>query len=138
MGGRGASGAGKHGTYGKNNEHTYGSEYHTVLKSGNIKFVIANEGSNSAPMETQTRGRVYVTVDKNLNEPKFISYYDNDNKRIKQIDLNRPHNDMLPHTHHGYKHNENDSKKGAANLTTEEKQMVDRVNALWSKHLKGK
>lgn len=138
MGGRGASSAGKHGKYGKNNQYTYGSEFTTVYKSGNIKFVVTSNGSNSAPMETQTKGRVYVTVDKNTNEPKFISYYDNENKRVKQIDLNRPHKDISPHTHHGYEHNENDSKKGAAKLTSEEKAMVDRVKTLWNDHLNGK
>jgi hypothetical protein len=38
---------------------------------------------------------------------------------------------MKPHTHHGYFHNENDSKKGAANLTVKERKMVDRINNLW-------
>lgn len=38
---------------------------------------------------------------------------------------------MKPHTHHGYLHNEKDSAKGAANLTTEEKQMVERVKKAW-------
>jgi len=37
----------------------------------------------------------------------------------------------LPHTHHGYEHNENDTAKGYANLTTEEKKMIDRVIKIW-------
>ena len=37
-----------------------------------------------------TKGRVYVTLDSE-GKPKFISCYDNSNKRIKQIDLDRPH-----------------------------------------------
>lgn len=137
MGGRGASSSGKHGRYGKNGL-TYGSEFTTVYKSGNIKFVIANAKSNKAPMETQTRGRVYVTVDKNTNDLKSITYYDKENKRTKQIDLDKPHKNMSPHTHHGYEHNENDSKKGAANLTPEEKKMVENVKSLWNDHFNGK
>ena len=73
-----------------------------------------------------TKGRVYATID-SQNEVKAITYYDNSNKRIKQIDLDKPHRGMSPHTHHGYEHNENDSPKGAANPTTEERIMIDRV-----------
>ena len=69
MGGRGASsGMSKSGK-------KYGSEYTTVYQSGNIKFVKPNAGSTTAPMETMTKNRVYVTLDYK-NEPKFISYYD--------------------------------------------------------------
>lgn len=124
MGGRGASNgisvSGK----------PYGSEFRAILKAGNIKFVKANNGSATAPLETMTRGRVYVTVNA-ADELKFISYYDNQNKRTKTIDLTKPHKGVLPHTHHGYEHFENDSKKGFANLTTEEKAMVARVRKLW-------
>lgn len=124
MGGRGASSgisvSGK----------PYGSEFRALLKDGNIKFSKANNGSATAPLETMTRGRVYVTVNA-ADELKFISYYDNQNKRTKTIDLTKPHKGVLPHTHHGYEHFENDSKKGFANLTTEEKAMVARVRKLW-------
>lgn len=113
----------------------YGTEYHTIFKSGNIKFVERNEGPATPPMETMTKGRVYVTVGE--KGPKFITYYDNQNKRIKQIDLDRYHNGMRPHTHHGYEHNENDGKKGAARPTTEEKKMVDRVKKLWYSYNSG-
>lgn len=108
----------------------YGSEYHTVLQSGNIKFVKPNEGSSNAPLETMTKGRVYVTVN-NAGTLKYISYYDTDNKRTKTIDLDKEHKGMIPHTHHGYLHNENDGIKGATKLTTKEKKMVERVHKLW-------
>lgn len=125
MGGRGAS-SGR-----SDKGKLYGTEYKTVLTSGNIKFVKINSGSATAPMDTMTKGRVYVTLDSD-NNPKFISYYDVLNKRVKQIDLDRPHKGISPHTHHGYEHNENDTTKGFAHLTTEEKQMVDRVKKLWN------
>lgn len=124
MGGRGASSGMS--VKGK----PYGSEFISVLQNGNIKFVKANNGSATSPLETMTRGRVYVTVNA-ADELKFISYYDNQNKRTKTIDLTKPHKGVLPHTHHGYEHFENDSKKGFANLTTEEKAMVARVRKLW-------
>ena len=61
-----------------------------------------------------------------------ITCYDKENKRTKQIDLLHPHKGVIPHTHHGYLHNENDGKKGAANLTPEEKRIVERVKKKWS------
>ena len=75
MGSRGAaSGAGK---------HPYGSEYKTVLQDGNIKFVKYRLADNAkAPLETQTKGRVYVTVN-NDNELSFISYYDRKGETFK-------------------------------------------------------
>lgn len=124
MGGRGASS----GMSAKGKP--YGSEYKTVLKAGNVKFVKAVGSSATAPLETMTKGRVYVTVNTD-DKPKFISYYDKVNKRVKTIDLTKPHEGVLPHTHHGYNHAENDSAKGYANLTTEEKNMVARVEKLW-------
>lgn len=75
MGGRGAaSGTGK---------HPYGSEYKTVLQDGNIKFVKYRLAGNAkAPLETQTKGRIYVTVN-NDNELSFISYYDRKGETFK-------------------------------------------------------
>lgn len=109
----------------------YGTEYKTLLKVGNIKFIQRREDTTStAPLETMTRGRVYVTINSE-DKPKFISYYDNANKRSKTIDLDKGHNGIKPHTHHGYEHNENDGKKGAANLTTKERKMVDFINRVW-------
>ncbi|MBQ8768822.1 MAG: hypothetical protein IJZ15_04160 [Oscillospiraceae bacterium] len=124
MGGRGASSgisnAGK----------PYGTEYKTLLKHGNIKFVRRNEGAANAPMETMTKGRVYVTVN-SANEPRFISYYDNANKRKKTIDLGKDHHGIIPHVHHGYNHNELDGINGATRLTKKEKEMVVKVKQLW-------
>jgi len=126
MGGRGASSGVS--VSGK----VYGSEYTTLLQDGNIKFVKRTNGSTTAPMETMTKGRVYVTLDYK-DEPKFITYYDTANKRVKQIDLDpdRPHRGLTPHTHHGYNHNENDGPRGASNPTAEEKKMIERVNKIW-------
>lgn len=88
MGSRGAaSGAGK---------HPYGSEYKTILQDGNIKFVKYRLADNAkAPLETQTKGRVYVTVN-NDNELSFISYYDRKGKRSKTIDLLHAHDGKSP------------------------------------------
>lgn len=59
MGGRGASSgisvSGK----------KYGTEYETLLAVSNIKFVKRLDNSQNAPLETMTRGRVYVTIGAN-------------------------------------------------------------------------
>ena len=130
MGGRGASSGMS--VKGK----PYGSEFKTVIKNSNIKFVKAVDEAQKTPMETMTRGRVYVTLNKNDNI-KAITYYDTENKRINQIDLDRPHDKVSPHTHHDYIYNENDSAKGYAYLATFEKNLVERVKKIWyNKHNK--
>ncbi|MBD5554050.1 MAG: hypothetical protein HDQ95_01520 [Roseburia sp.] len=125
MGGRGASS----GISDKGK--VYGSEYTAAYQSGNIKFVVVKDGANAAPMETMTKGRIYVTVDKNTNELKYISYYDKSNKRYQQIDLQHPHKvngvKEQPHVHKGYKHNE----KGDYKPTDRQKKMIERVKKTW-------
>lgn len=135
MGGRGASS----GISAKGNE--YGSQYHTLFQSGNIKFVVKNSRDSEPLMETMTKGRVYVTVGEKRNGEKAITsirYFDEDNKRTKQIDFDHSHKGVSPHTHHGYFHNENDGPEGFSDLTAAEKAMVDRVNGLWYKYLEGR
>lgn len=124
MGGRGASsGTSKNGK-------KYGTEYTTLLSSGNIKFVRKNEGSATAPLETMTKGRVYVTVNKR-DMLKSISYYNKENKKYEQIDITHAHkvNGKLekPHVHIGYEHNEG----GDRLLTRQEQALVDKVKKLW-------
>lgn len=123
MGGRGASsGMSDHG-------NKYGSQYKTLFQSGNIKFVQKNTRTSETLMETMTKGRVYVIV--GGNDLRQIIYFDQGMKRNKAIDLSHTHDGKNPHTHHGYNHSENDSAKGYANLTTEEKKMVERVKRIW-------
>lgn len=127
MGGRGSSS----GMSAKGNP--YGSQYHTVLQSGNIKFVTKNERDSENLMETMTKGRVYVAV--GGDQLLSVTYFDTQNKRAKVIDLSHPHKGQQPHVHHGYLHNEKDGPKGAANLTPKEKRMVERVRKLWYNHI---
>lgn len=84
MGGRGSSSGIS------NKGKVYGSEYKTVYQSGNIKFIKINEGNITPPFETMTDGRVYVTVS-NQDKLKSIVYYDKNNKRYKQVDIDHPH-----------------------------------------------
>lgn len=123
MGGRGASS----GLSDKGKK--YGTQYHTILQSGNIKFVSKNERTSEPLMETMTKGRIYVTV--GGNDLKEVIYFDKSNKRYKTIGLDHPHNGMKPHTHHGYFHNEYDGPEGAENPTPEERRMIDKINKLW-------
>ena len=128
MGSRGASSGTSHG--GK----SYGSEYYTVLQSGNIKFV-KNKGKDSAslPQDTMTNGRVYAVANKN-NEIKGIGYYGKNGKLKKQIDVNgKPHEDLgRTHVHLGYEH----ASKGSRRLTYKEQPMLERVVNIWNYHSK--
>lgn len=118
MGGRGASsGISKFG-------NRYGSQYYTHFTSGNIKFVSKRGRGSETLMETMTRGRVYAHVEG--DDLKSIVYFDNGNKRSKQIDVDHAHLGISPHAHDGYFHSE--FRKG---LTTKERKMVDRVVSAW-------
>lgn len=85
-------------------------------------------------METMTSERIYATVDKNTGEVKYITYYDKNNKRLKQIDLGHEHTingeKVLLHTHIGYNHNE----KGDRRPSEKERKMIDRVMKVWQYH----
>lgn len=109
----------------------YGSEYITVYQSGNIKYVEVNGGASTAPMETMSKDRIYVTIDKNTQELKYVSFYDSSNKRYKQIDLQHPHKvdgiKEQPHVHMGYNHNENGDRK----LTKEEQKLIESIKKKW-------
>lgn len=129
MGGRGA----RLGTYfWKGKQHKYGDEYKSVLQVSNIKYVVPVQGSVTAPMETMTKGRVYATVDQTRDIVKSITYYDSSNKRMKQIDINGvPHKidgvPTIPHTHLGYIHDENGTRKP----TPKEAKMIAKVVTIW-------
>ena len=110
----------------------YGTEYRTILQDGNIKFVKYNESKQAtAPMDTMTKNRIYVTVN-NKNELKSITFYDENNKREKQIDLRgRSHTingkKRYVHVHQGYYHDEN----GTRTVTSEEWALIRRVKHIW-------
>lgn len=130
MGGRGASsGTSKQG-------NSYGSQYDTIHSVGNIKFVKKNSRDSETIMETMTQGRVYAVV--GGSEVISVVYFDKNNKRNKQIDIDKPHNGVQPHTHYGYFHNENGSPKGASKPTAKEKKLVDMVIKEWENFNNGK
>ena len=90
-----------------------------------------NASNAKSPMETMTKGRIYVTLGKN-NEPKSIILYSNDGLRERQIDITgKPHTingkPLLPHTHKGYVHDEN----GTRDLTKDERKLVEKVKKIW-------
>ena len=119
MGGRGASSGVS------NKGSKYGTEYRTLLQSGNIKFVKYNNSKSAkTPMETMTKERIYVTVNNN-NELSSITYYDNKGKRNRQIDLKHKHDGNVPHIHIGYEHNEKGTRKLS---TTEQKTKIGRAH----------
>ena len=127
MGGRGASsGISAQGL-------KYGTEFHSVLQVGNIKFVKYDQAVNEkSPMETRTKGRIYATITRN-NEIKSITMYDRSGKRNAQIDVNgEPHKingkPTLPHVHLGYFHTEYAETRG---MNDYERGLVAKVKRLW-------
>lgn len=124
MGGRGASSGMS------DKGKPYGTEYKMLYQSGRIKFVAVNEGSSTAPLETMTRGRVYVTVNETKGTLKSISFYDRDNKRFRQIDLDHHHKidgkPVKPHVQAGYYHDGEASKP-----TEKDQRLIDKVLKAW-------
>lgn len=117
---------GSRGAASETGKHPYGSEYKTVLQDGNIKFVKYKLANNAkAPLETQSKGRIYVTVN-NDDELSFVSYYDHNGKRSKTIDLLHAHDGKSPHSHTGYEHNGE-----ADDLSEQEKRLLARVQNAW-------
>lgn len=134
MGGRGASSGysiNKKGQKGKK----YGTEYRTILSVGNVKYIKQNgTEATKTPMETMSKNRVYVTIKKD-NRIKAVTFYDENNKRYKTIDVTgKPHKingkAVIPHTHHGYFHDEN----GTTVLTARESRRIDRLIKYWYNH----
>ena len=86
MGGRGAASGmsvDKHG----NPKNKYGTQYNTLLKVGNIKFVSKVSRQSETLMETMTKGRVYVEVGgKDLLR---IVFFDENNKRNHVIERDK-------------------------------------------------
>lgn len=130
MGGRGAS-IGKSYVF-RGKERVYGSEYKTMFQVDNIKFISQNDKtiSTTAPRETITKGRVYVTINTDLNKSEYITYYSDDGKKSKSIDLLHKHKGMDIHVQEGYSH-----EIEARDTTDKENRMVERVNKLWHDYI---
>ncbi len=123
MGGRGAaSGIGK---------NPYGSQYHTLYKYENIRFV-SNSVKNYEPlMESKTDGRVYVQIGgKDIVRIVFIGEGHKRNKVIEQDKRSKGW-----HVHHGFLHTEN-SEKEHEPLSNRDKQYLEKVKMIWHNHLK--
>ena len=79
-----------------------------------------------------TKDRIYATLDYQ-NDIKYISFYDAENERNRQIDVKgQKHDDLLPHTHMGYEHDE----YGTRPLSPKEQKLVDRILENWAKKRK--
>lgn len=138
MGGRGASsGISRLMDKGKRGGNAYGTMFRAVkgadgkpIIDGNIKFVEPTEANahEEALMETMTRGRVYALVE--YGELKSIIYFDNENRRSKQIDLDDRHGPGA-HVHRGYFHNEYSPNNNPTGLLPKESEMVERAKTIW-------
>ena len=98
-------------------------------------FVVPKHKDSETLIETMTDSRIYVRISN--NELHSITYFDNDNKGIKQIDLRHEHKGIKPHVHHGYYHDEYSKAKNKATAPgTKERAMVDRVYSIWENYVK--
>lgn len=124
MGGRGAaSGMSVRGI-------KYGQEYHSILTVDNIKFIMKNQGSTTAPLETMSafQNRVYVTVNAR-NIIKAITLYDSNGLRKAEIHLDHTHNGLKPHVHIGYDEPHNNTNTIALGQYT---RLVNKILKVWS------
>ena len=119
MGGRGASsGQSNHG-------NPYGSQYHTVLEDGEIKFVAKNKRQSETLMETMIPGRIYVET--GGNDLLRVVSFDENNKRNRVIERSKQTGEW--HVHEGYFHSENGERHGE--LTAEDRNLIDRITRKW-------
>jgi hypothetical protein len=114
----------------------YGTEFSTVLASGNLKFVKYEAGNNAkSPLETMSasKDRVYVVTKGDVL--KSVVFYDNQGKRNRQIDLDHDHYGVVPHVHPGYdlQHQESDAD---IKLTKSDKMYINKVRKLWKEYKK--
>lgn len=129
MDGRGASSGFSFDKNG-NPKNKYGSQYHTVLESGDIKFVTKNTRESETLMETMTADRMYVEV--GGNDLLRIVFFDKDNRRNYVIERDERSNEW--HVHNGYLH----AEKGVSRhepLSDDDKKTLAEVKNLWYKHI---
>ena len=111
----------------------YGSEYSSLLEHENVKFVVKNEGSTTAPMETRSGklGRIYVTIDKKTNEPVSVAYYTDEGFIFKEIDYKNHGHGIHVHEieYDGNSFHRKESRKPSA----AERRMARMLRAIWSK-----
>lgn len=129
MGGRGSSSGFSFDKNGKP-KNKYGSQYHTVLENGEIKFVTKNTRDSETLMETMTAGRVYVEV--GGNDILRIVFFDKGNKRNHVIERDKRTDEW--HTHNGYYHSEY-GKSQHEPLNDDDKRILENIKNLWYKHI---
>ena len=159
MGGRGASSGRQYHKDGR--DYDYGDEYASVHTAGNMKFVYNKQAdvNVTAPTETMTEGRVYVTlgrsIDKDtgivtLGKPKYITFFDGERKRNLQFDVDghfhgsksqkkarrkqkiKENSLRNSHSHRGHNHD----SKSATLLTPEERSIAAKVLREWRRNVR--
>lgn len=120
-----------------NSGKAYGTEFETLYQVDNIKFVRYKDASSAtAPQVTKTSNRIYAVVNAK-DEVKFVVFFDEENKRSKQIDVAGQSHFVdgkkldPPHTHQGYNHDEG----GTRELNDDEKAVLEKVQREWYNHI---
>jgi len=122
MGGRGAaSGMSVSG-------NKYGTEYLTIHRSDNIKYLKRNVGKANLPLETMAgdQNRVYASIN-DKNKIQAIGFYNKNGDKRRQIDLLHTHGGEVPHVHSGYYHPDD-----TVRLTKSDKAYIKKVTRIWN------
>ena len=108
----------------------YGTEFESILSVDNIKFVRHKlTSAATVPLETMSASedRVYVVVNAAGNL-KSITFYDQDGKLNRQIDLAHEHQGHKPHVHPGYDH-----RATILPLSQTDRNYIEKVLSAWAR-----
>ena len=99
------------------------------------KWTLLNT-SAKAPLETMTKGRIYVTIG-SQDEVKYITFYDKNGRKNKQIDIKGKKHQIngvwtRTHTHLGY--DEKHTDKNTRFVSKGELKLIAKVLKEWYNH----
>lgn len=98
-----------------------GKKYETIGQIGDIQILSMGSTKNvKAPEYSHSPKRIYVTMKNGII--KHISFYDENHKQIKVIDMEHEHYGIKPHVHYNLDH----SDKGIS-LSDEDMALIKKI-----------
>lgn len=79
-----------------------GQHYETIGVIGEIQILKQPYGSVKAPEYSHSPNRIYAVIQN--DKLKHISFYDDNHKQVKVIDLEHYHCGLKPHVHYNLNH----------------------------------
>lgn len=100
--------------------------FSTIDEIDGVQIIVQVKGlSTNSPVYSHTPNRKYAVIQK--GKLKHIAFYDENNKRIKEIDFGHVHNNLIPHVHFDIEH-----KKPAQPLSEEDWKIVNKIRKIYS------